>query len=564
MHPFQEEVLALTKELVQHPSIVGTVGERDIAYKIYDHLQQLPYFKENPGFLRLAQTEGDEKERYNVLALVKGKDGTCRETVILMGHLDTVGVEDYGKWKRYAFSPDELMARWQNSRLKPQVERDIATGDWICGRGSVDMKSGVACNLALVRHFTENLDQLNGNILLVVECEEEDNSRGILSALKDLQHWSHQENLDYIAAINADYTSPRFEGDPNRYVYLGTVGKLLPSFFIAGKETHVGQAFEGFDPNLIASELTCRLDYNTDFCDEMFGEVTLPPVSLKQTDLKEKYDVQTPLAAFSYFNFFVHSWSPKDVLERLKEVAATAFEQAHTRFQTRYRQYCELSGDPYQPEFFEPRIYTYEALYAECLETHGEDFAQGMRHFAMNLLNEEEMDLRVFSCRMVEEMWSWVEDKSPAVVIFYSSIYTPRIVLNEEEARDQRLIEAVTQAVEGIQEHYPHPIQVRKFFPYISDMSFVAISDDEEGIDALAKNMPAWGTKHKMDVEAIRALDVPVVNIGPYGMDAHKQWERVEIPYSMQVVPNLTYKVIDHLFSGGGPQSAGSDPGLST
>ena len=34
-----------------------------------------------------------------------------------------------------------------------------------------------------------------------------------------------------------------FEGDENKYVYIGTVGKLMPSFYVVGKETHVGESF---------------------------------------------------------------------------------------------------------------------------------------------------------------------------------------------------------------------------------------------------------------------------------------------------------------------------------
>lgn len=546
---FREEVLAITRELVQHPSIVGTIGERDIAYKIYEMLKQIPYFRENPGYLRLVPTEGDDRERYNVLALVKGKEGTEKETVILMGHMDTVGIDDYGKWKQLAFSPDALAERMRQGKVKPAVQRDLASGEWMFGRGSVDMKSGVASHMALIRHFAAHPERLDGNVLLLVECDEEEDAHGILSALKDLQHLSQQENLTYIAAINADYTARRYEGDDHRYVYLGTVGKLLPSFFIAGKETHVGQAFEGFDPNLVAAELTSRIDYNTDFCDEMFGEVTIPPVSLKQTDLKESYNVQTPFAAFVYYNFFVHSWSPKDVLERLKEVARLAFEQAITKFHTRYRQYCELSGEPYQPEEIAPRVFTYEEFYEACRQTHGDAFVQGMRHFALTLLNEEGLDLRIFNCKMVEEMWQWADDDRPAIILFYSSVYAPRVVLNEADPRDRRLIDAVEAAVAKVQSRCPHPILVRNFFPYISDMSYIAISDDERGIRALEKNMPAWGIKHRLDVEAIRSLDIPVVNVGPYGMDAHSQWERVEIPYSMEIVPQMTYHMIQILFS---------------
>ncbi len=549
MKSFREEVLALTKELVQHPSIVGTIGERDIAYKIYDLLKQIPYFKDHPAYLRLVPTEGDDRERYNVFALVKGAKKPKKETIILMGHMDTVGIEDYGKWKSLAFSPDALAERLRHGKVKESVRKDLESGEWMFGRGSVDMKSGVASHLALIRHFASQPNSLNGNVLLLVECDEEEDSHGILSALKDLQYLAQKENLTYIAAINADYTSRRYEGDENRYVYLGTVGKLLPSFFIAGKETHVGQAFEGFDPNLVAAELTSRIDYNTDFCDEMFGEITIPPVSLKQTDLKESYDVQTPFAAFVYYNFFVHSWSPKDVLLRLKEVARLAFEQAITKMHTRYRQYCELSGEPYLPEEIVPRVYTYEEFYQKCLQIHGDAFAQGMRNFAFTLLNEDGLDLRIFNCKMVEEMWRWADEDSPAIILFFSSVYAPRVVLNETDPRDRRLIEAVYTAVDELQPRCPHPIQVRNFFPYISDMSYIAISDDEGGIRALEKNMPAWGIKHRLDVEAIRSLDIPVVNVGPYGMDAHSQWERVEIPYSMEIVPQMTASIIRTLFS---------------
>ncbi|MDA8353252.1 MAG: M20/M25/M40 family metallo-hydrolase [Firmicutes bacterium] len=547
MKPWKDEVLQLTKELVHHPSINGTIGERDIAYRIVDYFQELPYFKANPGHLRMVKTSSDERERYNVMALVKGGDATFRETVILMGHMDTVGVEDYGKWKQLAFTPDELMKRWEGSAIPDRVRQDLQRGEWACGRGSLDMKSGLAGHMALTRYFAEHPEELRGNILFLSECDEEDNSRGILSALSEFLRLAQEEELTYIAAINADYTSSRFEGDPHRYVYMGTVGKLLPAFFIAGKETHVGQAFEGFDPNLVAAELTRRLDYNPAFCDEMYGETTLPPISLKQTDLKTKYDVQTPITAFAYYNFFVTSWSPKDVLEKLKEVAWDAVKAANRLCRERQRQYCERTGDPHLFPDWTPRVYTYEEFYHHCLTRYGSPFEESMRLFSMNLLNEKELDLRDYCCRMVEELWSWDEQKTPAVILFYASMYIPRIVLNHREKRDQRLIRAVKRAVEEIQQMCPHPIKVRNFFPYISDMSFVAISDDREGLSSLEKNMPAWGTKHQMNVDAIRALDVPAVNIGPYGMDAHKQWERVEVAYSMETVPNLNYRVIKDL-----------------
>src|SRR5690606_29457120 len=148
----------------------------------------------HPAYLRLVPTEGDDRERYNVFALVKGAKKPKKETIILMGHMDTVGIEDYGKWKSLAFSPDALAERLRHGKVKESVRKDLESGEWMFGRGSVDMKSGVASHLALIRHFASQPNSLNGNVLLLVECDEEEDSHGILSALKDLQYLAQKEN----------------------------------------------------------------------------------------------------------------------------------------------------------------------------------------------------------------------------------------------------------------------------------------------------------------------------------------------------------------------------------
>lgn len=45
------------------------------------------------------------------------------------------------------------------------------------------------------------------------------------------------------------------------------------------------------------------------------------------------------------------------------------------------------------------------------------------------------------------------------------------------------------------------------------------MSDDLEGIEAVQNNNPSWGEKHFVDYQDIRDLNVPVINIGPYGME---------------------------------------------
>lgn len=155
----------------------------------------------------------------------------------------------------------------------------------------------------------------------------------------------------------------------------------------------------------------------------------------------------------------------------------------------------------------------------------------------------------MFAVRVVEEAWKWMRDKSPAIILFYSSLYSPRIELTGKTADELDLIRSLDEAVEEIQPVYSYPIVTRNFFPYISDMSFVALSDDESGINAESNNNPGWGTKLIVDYQDIRDINVPVINIGPYGVDAHKRLERMEMTYSLEIVPNLTNLVIQKLLN---------------
>jgi arginine utilization protein RocB len=541
------DVLAMTKRLAQIESIVNTDGEKRMAQKLHEIVGEIPYFQANPTHFTIQQTIHDDNERYNVLAFIKGTKSKSNRTVILMGHMDTVGIDDFNHLKDFACQPDELMEALQTEDLPLSAKEHLKSGDWMFGRGVLDMKAGVASHLYLLNYYAEHPEQLSGNLVFLSECDEEDGSHGILSALKVLKKWREEHGFDYVAAINADFVSPRYEGDTNRYIYKGTVGKLLPSFFITGAETHVGSCFEGLDPNLIAAELTREINYNPELCNEAYGETTVPPVSLKQTDLKPSYTVQTALSAYVYYNFFIHSWSPKDVLAKLKDHASNAFQRALDSFSERYQKYSEMSGEPFQEIPWTPRVFTYEEMEELLISKNGTAYVNHMDAFKKELLADVSLDTRMFAARVVEEAWKWMEDKSPAMILFYSSLYSPRIELSGKNEKERVLIEALENAVEAVQPEYPHPIVTRNFFPYISDMSFVALSDDEEGLEAVSKNNPGWGTKHHVEYEDIRDLNIPVINIGPYGIDAHKKLERTEMKYSFEIVPNLTQKVISNI-----------------
>jgi len=180
------------------------------------------YFETNPTQLVMEPTISDEWE--------------SNRTVVLMGHMDTVGVDDFGAEQAMAFKPEEWKAHLEGETLPEAVQDQVESDDWLFGRGVLDMKSGVASNIYLLTQYASNPELLDGNLVFIAECDEEDGSHGILSALKTLKRWQLDEGFEYVAAINADFVAPAYAEDENRYIYKGTVGKLLPSFFITGEK----------------------------------------------------------------------------------------------------------------------------------------------------------------------------------------------------------------------------------------------------------------------------------------------------------------------------------------
>ncbi|MGG0658673.1 M20/M25/M40 family metallo-hydrolase [Rummeliibacillus pycnus] len=539
-----DDVLDVTNRLVEVESVVNTKGEIAVAKKLYNMISSLNYFKYHPSQVFLSQTKDDEIERYNVFAFIKGKKGNSKKTVILMGHTDTVGIEDFNTLKDKACSPNELKKALTKEIVPDLVKEHLQSDNWHFGRGVLDMKSGVASHYYLLKYYAEHPEELNGNLVFFAECDEEDSSHGVLSGIQDLLSLKEDQGFDYQALINSDFVAPRYEGDPNRYIYKGTVGKLLPSFFITGAETHAGSSFEGLDPNYIAAELTRQISYNPELCDKSLGETPMPPVSLKQTDFKETYTIQTALSSYVYYNFFIQSWSPKEALELLKNQAEIAFNNAIDQLKERHQKYCEISGQPFSELPWKTRVIVYEDMKKMLLEENGEKYLAHMNQFKENLLLDESLDVRMFSAKVVEEEWKWMKDKSPAIILFYSSLYSPRIDLTGKNEKEQNLIDALDFAIEKVQPNYSNPIVKRNYFPYVCDMSCVALSDDEEGINAVIENNPSWGTKHYVNYDNIRKINVPTINIGPYGYDAHNRYERVELNYSMEMVPNITNEVI--------------------
>lgn len=550
MKEFRAEMEQLTKELVEIASVNGSVGERKVAEHLETYFREISYFKEHPKQVMLQELKDDELHRKNVFAYIKGGKSSGK-TLIFHGHIDTVGVEDFGALEPCAFSPDELLEQMKKLELPEAVRADLESGDWMVGRGTCDMKSGVAVFAVLMKYFSKHADELQGNLLFSANPVEENLHTGIINGLEVLEELQEKEGFSYELAINNDYICPLYEGDTKRYIYAGAVGKLLPCFYIQGKETHVGQCFEGFDASYLAAELVRNISLNTDFCDCYEGESTLPPSVLKMKDLKTAYNVQTAYDALVYFNLFVHNRSVEQIVEQLKQAAAEAFLNTEQRRKEQNKRYCEISGDTYHDVDYAPKVMTYEELFALAVEAGNmslpEIEAEQSRILYTEL--EKETDQREIGIALIRNLLNKTGFKQPVMVLYFAPPYCPHNTLKKEDENEWKLKERLEKLAKQVGEKTGETYEVKQFFPSLSDSSYLKIDDDEASISCLVKNFPAYDTLYPIPLQKIKRLNIPAVNFGVYGKDAHKWTERLYMPYSFEVLPELIIEAVDEFLN---------------
>lgn len=532
--------------LTRIPSVVGTKGEVVIAGAIYDHLKHIEYFRSNPDHLRLLPIKNDSLGRKTVLAFIEGAKRRSNRTVLCLGHIDTAGIDDFGELKEYGSEPEVLKEKLKAIKFCRETGEELHSPDWMFGRGIFDMKTGVAALMVMLEEFSRQAEQLDGNIVFIGVPDEEGNSGGMLSAVGYLEEMSQERDWEFIAAVDTDYMTCKYPGDDHKYVYLGTVGKVLPSFFLYGEETHVGESFNGLDANLLASELLCQIDLNAELCDVADGEVTLPPISLQQRDLRTEYSVQTTNSASLYFNYATHCSQPEEVLAKCKAQAEQAFERVIRRLNEEYGKYCELCNITFQKLPWQPLVLTYEELYRNVKAELGDEIDRIIAGLAAQL-KERGADDREFSLAIVREVHKNYSNQNPKIIVYLAPPYYPHISVQGHDEKEKNLLAAVSQAIDEVKKAYAYKITMKKFYPYISDLSYCSISKDEECINRMVDNMPAWPYQYTLPVKSIQSISMPVVNIGPFGKDAHKLSERLCTAYSFDAMPRILYQTFVNL-----------------
>lgn len=229
----QEEIIKLTTDLVG----IRSVNPPGLENKIADYAEN---YLEGIGIETESVPLNSDQDRRSVVGRISGKE---EGSIVLCGHLDTVDVTDED---------------WSVPIFDPLVEDGK-----IYGRGSSDMKGGVAVILATAKAIMESGRSPEKDVVVALTADEESSYGGAYSL-------AETNMLDDASLLII--TEPT-DGE----VYIGEKGELWIETTFSGEAAHGSTPEQGVNAVLMAAEFSTRVVKNVeDFPgDEYLGNTSI-------------------------------------------------------------------------------------------------------------------------------------------------------------------------------------------------------------------------------------------------------------------------------------------------
>jgi arginine utilization protein RocB len=507
----KDRVLQITKEMVGIYSPTNTAEEQKVEAYLLQLLQGMSYFKEHPEHCGAFACADDCFNRSTIYGLVLGKS---KKTVVFMGHHDVVSTEVYGALANFATDVDTLEAKLQSVDLPKEASADLASGEWLWGRGTCDMKGGTAAQLAVLEQCAQNPDA--GSILFVSVPDEEAFSVGMRSCLPLLKALRERYGLEYEVAINCE---PNIVEEGKQIIYSGSVGKMLPVVLVQGKSVQIGSYPQGVNPVAVLAEIICATEADYQISDKLGEESTVPPVWNFARDLKPGYDFSLPRRGAGYCNVLTFSKTPAQIMDWFVGKCNQGAQAAMAK------QGCGHGL----------KVMTYGELLKLAQTKAGfEAFNKELQSQMANKLQVEQLDFPSITLWAMEQVLDFTELDEPVVITAFAQPYYPAL-------NSSKLVgEGFKNVVDFVGTLLP--VKCKEYFMGISDCSYLGM-DAEFDSEALAANMPCWGKLYSYDMEALAKLQIPFLLLGPWGKDLHQRTERVHVESLSVVLPKVLQEV---------------------
>lgn len=204
LHEHEQEMVKLCQTLIRIPSVSGENPEDKIAQFLYHKARDFHLY---PRMI------AKEKDRPNVVVEVETKHSFQLPTFLFLGHMDTIGPGEVENWHYYPFSGH-------------------VAGNRVYGRGAVDMKAGIVCELFLLRLLKDLQIETPVQPRLLLVSNEEGGSTATKIFNVGMEHLIEEGFVEGVGAIYG------YGGTYN--VGIGHRGVLRVKITTKGKSVHSG------------------------------------------------------------------------------------------------------------------------------------------------------------------------------------------------------------------------------------------------------------------------------------------------------------------------------------
>jgi len=227
--------IQLTKDLVQIPSVNPYGNEKECSDYILEWLEGIEGIS--------VKVQSVEEHRNNIIIKYPCEHSSLPPLVII-SHMDTVPAE--GEWSVGPYSGEIIDGK-------------------LYGRGSCDMKSGLASTLVALKELAESKTEVKRDIYVIASVDEEGPyMKGAVALIED---GIVPEDAHFLATEPTSLTLSK--------VHKGTIWYKIT---VIGKSSHCGNAKLGIDVAHAAAECITDLKRNVsklEYNHEIFGEPTL-------------------------------------------------------------------------------------------------------------------------------------------------------------------------------------------------------------------------------------------------------------------------------------------------
>lgn len=529
---FQEQIATIFQEAMAIPSFTNTETEREMEDYLDQRIGAIPYFQTHPHHFGRYPLPNDHLHRSVNWALVdKGK----KKTVILFHHHDTVDLEDYGPLAPIALDSEALVQALKDLDFRSEMQEDLNSRQWQFGRGSCDMKAALALQLGVLEAYASDPAGGQVNLLYLSVGDEESYSRGMRGALGLLCQLKDEFDLDYVLAVDSE----PFEAgsDKEKVLHIGTVGKLMPVVVAQGVLSHMKEPLKGINALSLLIAVASKLDLHPDLSDHALGERSPLPSCSYLRDLKDQYDVSTVLHAAGYFSVLHLKKTPQELLQRIKELSQEAVDQFYVK-------YLSLQDQAGQEHLIsQPRVISYQELLDRCQKKEGflsfqeqceqrayQDFLSGVSY-------------QTIAIQQIQSFLEFLSEKNPLVVIGFAPPYYPSM--------NCRSLPNTSLKIDNLIDDYRYylasrglSLKVEEYFMGICDTSYCALERELESYQVVLDSLAIPSQVYELDLANIAQIQVPAVNLGPWGKELHQRGERVFTEDLLDIIPSYLFGLL--------------------